>query len=192
MARNASAADLVLADPRTRLAVVSAQDWDRTGSGQDVGPVVARFGAGPAAVSVHAAPVAGLDPAREELARRAAGELLAASDRLEASAPVRDLLRQGRANAQAVLTVGTLLSQHRVRLVDLPAVAAEDAAGQPRRHLLLQPVGGSADQIVSFYREQRGAYRPVSAAGTTDGVLVSYPPAPEPGLLDPFLPEGPP
>lgn len=192
LAENASAADLVLADSRTRLALVGAQDWERMTASSESGPVVARFGEGPDAVAVHAAPDPGLDPVLEERARRGAGAMLAASPRLAAPDPLRELLRQGRVNPQAVLTLGTLVTDQRVRLVDLPAVAAEDAAGQPRRHLLLQPVDGGVDRIVDFYLRQRGAYRPASAVVTTDGVLVSYPPVPEPGLLEPFLPEGPP
>lgn len=192
LAQNASATDLVVADSRTRLALVSAGDWERTRAQPRTGPVVAQFGEGPDAVRVHAAPDDGLDAGREEQARRAAGELLAGSALLDAPEPVRELLRQGRVNPQAVLTLGTLVSDQRVRLLDLPAVDAEDAAGQPRRHLLLAPVDGGVDRIVEFYLLQRDAYRPVSAVRTTDGVLVSYPPVPEPGLLDPFLPEGPP
>jgi hypothetical protein len=192
VAENGAAAELVLADAPTRLALTSAQRWDRTRTGTAVWPVVAVFGQGPGAVAVRAVPPADLDPGREERARRIAGELLVASPQLEAPAAVQDLLREGRAGPQLVLTLGVLLSNQRIRLVDLPAVAAEEAAGQPRRRLLLQPVDGSAEQILSFYRDQRGPYRPDVAVRTTDGVFLSYPPLPRPGLLDPFLPEGPP
>ncbi|MGQ0576663.1 MAG: hypothetical protein ACT4RN_21055 [Pseudonocardia sp.] len=192
MAQNGATSDLVLADSRTQLAIVNARDWahTRTGPAAAAGEVVATFGEGADVVSVRAVPVAGIDMQRETAARRGAGEQLAASDRLDAPEPLRALLRAGRVNPQAALTLGTLLTDQRVRLVDLPVVAAEDAVGQPRRHLLLQPVDGGTDRVVAFYLLQRGAFRPAAAVLTPDGVLVSYPPVPETGLLDPFQ-EGP-
>lgn len=191
MAEYGSTTDLVLADSRTQLAVVNARDWAHTRTGPAAGELVATFGAGASTVRVHSAPRAGLDPARETEARRSAGGMLAASDRLDAAEPMRALLRAGRVNPQAALTLGTLLTDQRVRIADLPMVAAEDAVGQPRRHLLLQAVDGATDRIVAFYLLQRGPFRPAAAVLTPDGVLVSYPPVPEPGLLDPFLTEGP-
>jgi len=189
---NGSTSELVLSGSRTQLAVVNARDWVHTRVGSAADEVEATFGQGADAVSVRSLPGTGVGQPRETAARRTAGELLAASDRLEALEPLRELLRQGRVNPQAVLTLGTLLTDQRVRLADLPAVAAEDAAGQPRHHLLLQPLDGSTDRIVSFYLLQRGVFRPSAVILTPDGVLVSYPPAPEPTLADGFPPEGPP
>lgn len=189
MAEHGSTAQLVLSDSRTQLAVVNARDWRHTRAGP-AGEVVATFGQGPDAVRVRSVPVVGVDMQREAAARRAAGEMLAASDRLEAAEPLRELLRAGRVNRQAALTLHTLLADRPVRLVDLPRIEAEEAVGQPRRHLLLQPLDGDTDRIVSFYLLQRGPFRPAAAVLTPDGVLVGYPPVAEPGLLDPFLPEG--
>lgn len=190
-AQNGSTSELVLSGARTQLAVVNARDWVHVRVGSAADEVEATFGQGADAVSVRSLPGSGVGQPRETAAPRTAGELLAASDRLEAVEPLRELLRQGRVNPQGVLTLGTLLTDQRVRLADLPAVAAEDAVGLPRHHLLLQPLDGSTDRIVSFYLLQRGVFAPSAVILTPDGVLVSYPPAPEARLADGFPPEPP-
>lgn len=178
MARNGSTSELVLSDSRTQLAVVNARDWTHTRAGPGAGEVVATFGQGTNAVNVHSLPYDDTTAERDIAARRVAGEQVALSQQLLTDEPLRELLRQGRVSAPAALTLATLVAAEPVRLVDLPVVAAEDAIGLPRRHLLLRPPDGNTERIVDFYMLQRGAFRPAGVVLTPDGVLVTYPPTP--------------
>jgi hypothetical protein len=116
----------------------------------------------------------------------AAGAALAASSQVLIDPTVADLLTTGRTDPRLLALLGALTSTSAVRIVALPEVAGEDAADQPRRRAVLSVPGQPPEELVLFFTTQRGVYRPDSAVATSDGVLVSYPPAPPNGLLTSF------
>lgn len=116
----------------------------------------------------------------------AAGAALAASSQVLIDPTVGDLLTAGRTDPRLLALLGALTSTSAVRIVALPEVAGEDAADQPRRRAVLSVPGQPPEELVLFFTTQRGVYRPDSAVATSDGVLVSYPPAPPNGLLTSF------
>jgi len=73
-----------------------------------------------------------------------------------------------------------------VFITDFPAILAEDAAGQPRRTVLLAASGIPAEHLSLFFLGQTGPFHPRQVVPTLDGVLVRYPPAAPSGLLTPF------
>ncbi len=138
------------------------------------------------------------DPAREAMGRQAAGQMLAASSQLTATAEQADRLRAGLLDARAATALGGLLSEQPVRLVALPEVPGEQAIGRPLRQLLLAPAPAGAlarglppraqQRIVDFFTAQLAPFRPYSMAITPSGVLVRYSPQGPPGLLDSLVP----
>ncbi|GLZ42150.1 glycosyl transferase [Actinokineospora sp. NBRC 105648] len=149
---------------------------------------VAVFGSGADLVEIHrpAAAGAGTVAMDEQRARSRAGERIADSARIAAGGEVLDTLRAGRTDPRLLATLSALGSTRPVRVVALPAVPGEDAAGQPRRQALLAAAGEQAEQLVLFFTGQRGVFRPESVTSTSDGVLVRYPAGSPAGLLTPF------
>ncbi|WP_052020888.1 hypothetical protein [Actinokineospora spheciospongiae] len=152
------------------------------------GETVAVFGTGPDRVEVDRPGAPGRGAAGETGARRHAGAALADSPRLTARPDVTALLRTGRVDPRVLTVLAGLTSSRPVRVTALPAVPGEDAAGQPRRQLLVTTAGEQADQVARYFAGQRGAYRPLSVTSTAEGVLVRYPPGAPAGLLTPFDP----
>jgi hypothetical protein len=124
---------------------------------------------------------------RERQARRNAGTALLGSARIDVTDEVAALLRDGRVDPRVIAVVAALAATAAVHLIDLPAVAGEDAANQPRRTVLLD-TDDAADRLVGYFTGQIGVFRPESASATPDGVLARYPPLAPTGLLTSFAP----
>ncbi|HET6705956.1 hypothetical protein [Amycolatopsis sp.] len=142
------------------------------------------FGAGDARVTVWRLGLPPADPGAppEAPARTHAGEALAASARITLSPEAAAVLREGRADPRLITTIAALAATRPVWVAAFPAVLGEDAAGQPRRRVLLT---GDEDGATAFYAGQRDLFRPASVTRTADGVLVTYPLFAPPGLLPP-------
>jgi hypothetical protein len=143
--------------------------------GTDDGRIeVRRAGAGPSTIEVEAS------------ARRTVGEALAELNNITLAPSAQPTIELGQADPRVLAMIATLAQSGPVHVADLPAIPGEDAAGQPRRQLLLTaPPGGSAG-LTSFFAAQTGPYRPGSVTPTPAGVLVIYPPLAPPHLLDAF------
>jgi hypothetical protein len=214
---NVPATDRIHADPRTRVALVPADEWSRVSTGGGATPawwvtapgdptpatsgLVAEFGAGgaPDRLEIRAALGTTPDPARELTARQAAGAMLTMSPQLRADPAVLDQLRAGRVDPCAMTTLAGLLSRQRIQLLGLPPVPGETATDRPLRQLLLAPDGpppeGVPDTgpdtarraIVDYFEAQLAPFRPYTVTETPPGVLVRYSPLAPPDLLEAFL-----
>ncbi|MEU4247214.1 glycosyl transferase [Amycolatopsis sp. NPDC026612] len=144
------------------------------------------FGDGDARVTVWRLGLPPADPAAppEAPARAHAGEALTASGRITLTPEAAAVLRAGGADPRLIATIAALAAIQPVRVAAFPEVAGEDAAGQPRRRVLLT---GGEDGTTAFYTGQRDLFRPASVIRTADGVLVTYPLFAPPGLLVPFV-----
>ncbi len=144
------------------------------------------FGDGDARVTVWRLGLPPADPAAppEAPARAHAGEALTASARITLTPEAAAVLRGGGADPRLIATIAALAAVQPVRVAAFPEVAGEDAAGQPRRRVLLT---GGEDGVTAFYTGQRDLFRPASVIRTADGVLVTYPLFAPPGLLVPFV-----
>lgn len=145
---------------------------------------VAVFGRGVDRVEIrHRGGLTAEQTSGELRARAAAGQVLAGSSRLVASAPVRALLQAGRVDPRVIATLATMLAGAPVGVLDLPAVPGEDPAGQPRRQLLLAVPPTGARAMIDFFTVQHDPFRPQSLSPVPAGLLVRYPPLAPPGLL---------
>ena len=147
---------------------------------------VAVFGAGPWRVTISPAHPA-VASVREWDARRLAGAALLRSPRVSAGPEVAAELEDGQVDPRLVALIAAAAGQQPVRVAELPVVAGEEAAHQPRRQALFALSGPAAAALVRFCRAQQGVFRPSSVAAAAGGVLVSYPPVPPTGLLNAFL-----
>ena len=147
---------------------------------------VAVFGSGPQRVEIRRATPSVSVGAGEVRARVGAGAALLGSSQVTVDPDQAELLRTGAVDPRVLATVAALAATKPVRVTDFPAVPGEDAAGQPRRQLLLAAAGEPADQLLTFFAGQRGVFHPESATATTDGVLVRFAPGAPAGLLTPF------
>jgi hypothetical protein len=153
--------------------------------------VVATFGTGAARVEVRRIDpnAVATDPASPDAApagepeRATVGAALA--DRLgdDAEPSVLDLLRRGAVDARVLATLSDVATTEQVLVADLPQIPGEDAANRPRRQVLLTATGARADRLVAYFRAQRGAFAAQSVTAGPSGVLVTFPPAPQAGLL---------
>ncbi|WP_242545983.1 glycosyl transferase [Amycolatopsis sp. MtRt-6] len=188
----------MLAPPAACDVTCPAAEWAVFGSGEaalrkhypaldgalaGAGPT-AVFGAGDTRVTVWRLGLPPVDPGAppEAPARAHAGEALAASARITLSPEAAAVLRAGRADPRLITTLAALAATRPVRVAAFPEVLGEDAAGQPRRRVLLT---GDEDGATAFYAGQRDLFRPASVTRTADGVLVTYPLFAPPGLLPP-------
>ncbi|MDX3196021.1 hypothetical protein PV458_47135, partial [Streptomyces sp. MN03-5084-2B] len=112
-----------------------------------------------------------------------AGEALTASARIALTPEAAAVLREGCADPRLIATIAALAAIQPVDVAAFPEVPGEDAAGQPRRRVLLT---GGEDSTTAFYTGQRDLFRPASVVRTAGGVLVTYPLFAPPGLLVPF------
>lgn len=151
------------------------------GAFDGAGPT-AVFGAGDTRVTVWRLGLPPADPAAppEAPARAHAGAALAASARVSPSPAAATVLRDGCADPRLISTIAALAAIQPVGIAAFPEVPGEDAAGQPRRRVLLT---GGEDGTTAFYTGQRDLFRPASVVRTADGVLVTYPLFAPPGLL---------
>ncbi|MEU0535946.1 glycosyl transferase [Amycolatopsis tolypomycina] len=143
------------------------------------------FGDGDARVTVWRL---GLPPAAptappEVPARAHAGAALAASAWVTLTPEAAAVLREGRADPRLITTLAALAADRPVRIAAFPEVPGEDAAGQPRRRVLLT---GDDDGTTAFYTGQHDLFRPAAVTRAAGGVLVTYPLFAPPGLLVPF------
>ncbi|WP_410574604.1 glycosyl transferase [Amycolatopsis sp. cmx-4-61] len=140
------------------------------------------FGSGATRVTVWRLGLPPADPAAppEAPARAHAGEALTESARIALTTQAADVLREGCADPRLITTIAALAALQPVGVAAFPEVPGEDAAGQPRRRVLL--TGGEAG-TTAFYAGQRDLFRPASVVRTADGVLVTYPLFAPPGLL---------
>ncbi|MGW4062441.1 glycosyl transferase [Amycolatopsis sp. NPDC004747] len=154
-----------------------ALDGAFTGAGP-----TAVFGSGGARVTVWRLGLPPSDPAAppEAPARAHAGEALTASARIAVTSEAAAVLREGCADPRLITTIAALAAVQPVGIAAFPEVAGEDAAGQPRRRVLLT---GHEDGTTAFYTGQRDLFRPASVVRTGGGVLVTYPLFAPPGLL---------
>lgn len=148
---------------------------------------VAVFGTGSSRVEVRRS---GLEPAQareaEQRARAGVGEALLDSGRVEADEPTRQLLAAGRVDPRILATLAGLISGGPVRVVGLPALPGEEAAGQPRRQLVLATTPApptSRDGYRDYFGVQQDPYRPVSMSDSATEFRVLYPPAAPSNLL---------
>jgi hypothetical protein len=144
---------------------------------------VATFGAGSQRVEVRRIdPAATAGPVAEP-ERATVGSALADRFADTAEQGALELLRAGRVDARVLATLGDFAGTDEVLLADLPEIAGEDAAGRPRRQLLLTTSGARADRAVAFFSAQQGAFAAQSVTAGPAGVLVTFPPAAPSGLL---------
>jgi hypothetical protein len=122
----------------------------------------------------------------ELTARKVVGQALAGLPRLTADPSKRAVMSSGNVDPRVLAMIATLVQRGPVRLLDLPEVPGEDAAGQPRRQLLLEMPTSGSGELRSFFAAQTGPYRPDSIAPLGGGLLVVYPPMPPAHLLDAF------
>ncbi|WP_156757390.1 hypothetical protein [Actinokineospora pegani] len=148
------------------------------------GEVMAVFGAGPEQVAVLRPGTSVVST--EAGARARAGAALADSPRVTSHPAVAAALRAGHTDPRVLTALAGLASSRPVRIGALPPVAGEDAAGAPRRQVVLVAAGEQAEQVARYFAGQRGPYRPESVSTGPDGVLVRYPPGAPAGLLAPF------
>ncbi|WP_410673619.1 glycosyl transferase [Amycolatopsis sp. cmx-4-68] len=142
------------------------------------------FGAGDRRVTVSRLGVPPPDPAAasEWSARTHAGEALTASARITLAQEAAAALHAGDVDPRLVTTIAALSALRPVRVAAFPAVPGEDAAGLPRRRVLLT---GADDTAAAFYTGQRDLFRPSSVRPADGGVLVTYPLCAPTGLLVP-------
>ncbi|MET7995476.1 phospholipid carrier-dependent glycosyltransferase [Amycolatopsis sp. NPDC005232] len=140
-------------------------------------------GAGQVTVARLGSPVLVPDENGEKTARAHAGAALTRSGRINCVPETRAVLGRGDLDPRLISTLAAFASQQPVRIAAFPPVPGEDAAGQPRRQVL---VTGADDAASRFYAGQRAVFRPASVVRTAGGVLVSYPPFAPPGLLTSF------
>jgi hypothetical protein len=153
--------------------------------GSDDGRIeVRRSGAGPA--STGPASTGPESTEVEATARRTVGAALAGLNSVTLSPSAQPTIRSGQADPRLLAMIATLAQSGPVHVADLPAIAGEDAAGQPRRQLLLTVPPGGPGVLTSFFAAQTGPYRPASVTPTRAGLLVVYPPLAPPHLLDAF------
>ncbi|GHF92957.1 MULTISPECIES: glycosyl transferase [Amycolatopsis] len=140
------------------------------------------FGSGDTRVTVWRLGLPPPDPAAppETPARAHAGQALAASARITLSPEAAGVLRDGCADPRLIATLAALAAVQPVDVASFPEIPGEDAAGQPRRRVLLT---GGEDGTTAFYTGQRELFRPASVVRTAGGVLVTYPLFAPPGLL---------
>ncbi|MFB9690106.1 glycosyl transferase [Amycolatopsis plumensis] len=140
------------------------------------------FGSGDTGVTVWRLGLPPPDPAAppETPARAHAGQALAASARMTLSPEAAGVLRDGCADPRLIATLAALAAVQPVDVASFPEIPGEDAAGQPRRRVLLT---GGEDGTTAFYTGQRDLFRPASVVRTAGGVLVTYPLFAPPGLL---------
>ncbi len=142
----------------------------------------ARFGSGATRVTVWRLGLPPADPGAppEAPARAHAGEALTASARIALTSDAAAVLREGCVDPRLITTIAALAAVQPVGIAAFPEVPGEDAAGQPRRRVLLT---GHEDGTTAFYTGQRELFRPATVARTAGGVLVTYPLFAPPGLL---------
>ncbi|WP_310973053.1 MULTISPECIES: glycosyl transferase [unclassified Amycolatopsis] len=140
------------------------------------------FGDGGTRVTVWRLGLPPPDPAAppETSARAHAGEALAASARITLAPGAAAVLRDGCADPRLIATIAALAAIQPVDVAAFPGIPGEDAAGQPRRRVLLR---SREDETAAFYAGQRDLFRPASVVRTAGGVLVTYPLFAPPGLL---------
>ncbi|WP_091286249.1 hypothetical protein [Amycolatopsis xylanica] len=120
---------------------------------------------------------------KEQGSRARAGAMLAASPRIQLLADA-ETLRGGHADPRLLATIAAYVSLDPLKIVALPEIPGEDAAGQPRRRAVL--TGDDPAKIARFFGGQRDIYRPAAVATADDRVTVTYPLFPPGGLLAPF------
>ncbi|WIX76059.1 glycosyl transferase [Amycolatopsis carbonis] len=140
-------------------------------------------GAGQVTVARLGPPVLTPDENGEKTARAHAGAALTRSGRVDCVPETRAVLSRGDLDPRLISTLAAFASQQPVRVAAFPPVPGEDAAGQPRRQVL---VTGADDAATRFYAGQRAVFRPASVERTAGGVLVTYPPFAPSGLLTSF------
>jgi hypothetical protein len=145
---------------------------------------VAVFGSADGRVEIRHPGLRAADQDAGELrARATVGRALDGLPRIDTGQSVRTLLDAGRVDPRVLAALAGLSGRGPVRVLDLPAVPGEDAAGQPRRQLLLGVPPAGTEALMSFFAKQRGPYQPAAAGPTANGLLVRYPPLAPPGLL---------
>jgi 4-amino-4-deoxy-L-arabinose transferase-like glycosyltransferase len=120
--------------------------------------------------------------ARGESAGQVAGTRLAAHLSGTSDPAALALLRAGWADPRAIITMNALAGTTPLNLAGLPEIPGEDAAGWPRRQVLL--TGADPVRIATFFRAQQGDFATDYVQLTADGVLVRFPPLPPRGVLD--------
>jgi hypothetical protein len=137
--------------------------------------LAASFGQGNTRVEVRQVHPEGIDAVdatngAAASARSQGGTQLAGNPAIAADTATADLLTGGRVDSRAMAGLAALAAQQPVTLLGAPAVDGEDAAGTPRRQLLLS--GGAPVQ--QFFATQTGALAPTEVTTSGDDVLVTY------------------
>ncbi|WP_369130666.1 hypothetical protein [Modestobacter roseus] len=128
------------------------------------------------------------EPTSEQLAaRRELGEALLANPATTAPPAAAELLRAGSVDPRLLTTLAGLAARFGVSLADLPAVPGE-LPGVPVRQAVLGSVAGvplpgdspAADRLRNWLEAQRSPYRPARVTSVEDGLLLTWPRAPDP------------
>jgi Dolichyl-phosphate-mannose-protein mannosyltransferase/Domain of unknown function (DUF4397) len=137
---------------------------------------VAVFGSGDARVELRHVQAGGSGTSATGPGTPAASLGAQLADHLDGAAePALAVLRSGGADPRVLTTLDLLAARERVLLSDLPTVPGEDAAGAPRRQVLLRATGPAQDRIAAFFRAQSGTYAPDAVETVPDGLLVRFP-----------------
>lgn len=148
---------------------------------------VAVFGSGADRVEIrHPGEHSAEQAARDLRARAAVGQALARVPRIAVDPGVRVFLDTGRVDPRVLAVLASLAQRGAVRVLELPAIPGEDAAGQPRREMLLALAPDGTADLTEFFAAQSGPYRPLAIIPTPAGVLVRYAPVAPPNLLEGF------
>ncbi|MEC3980900.1 glycosyl transferase, partial [Amycolatopsis sp. H20-H5] len=123
---------------------------------------IAVFGEGADRVTVARLDVQPTPPENATWAH--AGTALASSAALTSDGGTAELLRQGKVDPRLLGTIAALLALHPVRIAAFPAVDGEDAAGQPRRRVL---ISGDDNGTAEFFGGQRDVFRPDAVSRTS-------------------------
>jgi len=142
--------------------------------------LAATFGTGDRRVEVRRVHPEGLDVTNttrtaQATTRSRAGTELAANPGLHTDQATTDLLTGGRLDARAMAGLAALTAQQPVQLLGAPAVFGEDAAGTPRRQVLL--AGGTG--VRQFFAHQTGPLAPSAVSVQGGAVLLTYSAVPQ-------------
>jgi hypothetical protein len=139
--------------------------------------VIARFGAGAAAVDVRQVAPAGAQLASEHAALVSAGQQLLRDRNIQASSAVRPALLAGRVDLRLLANLSVLAASMPIRLASFDDLSPGADSSVPLRGAEIGAASpGALPAILSFLRAQQGAYAPsvaTSAHATSGPALIT-------------------